>query len=462
MAGTKRHIDQVLKNKLGNHQSPITESDWDAFDVFQQKRKPNRKPLFYWGAAVLLMGLLSALLLWNSSPSSESTQGLNDSPSTENTSTVSTEQGGTGTESTDAGEEVINSTKEVQANSGSESINSPTNTPAESVPQRSPEPKQKVKGEKPDLVEGNTPSTNPSAPSNQNPILDQAQVERFAPLHIPSISPKVLLIPTPTWGWFEQAYITAYEPKDQKDSNSVLSLKKFTKNLLPMGPCVAVGFVYGFGTPQLTVPASNPTEVHKDYEGAEKGSKAKTNVFRFFGQYEHRLNLGLEFSAGLQFSSVTQVRSYSFENRNIPVIGIDNEIIGYIHIPPSQSVDPTVFNSRQNIYSASVPMTIGYAHTLGNKLRIGVRAQGSLGMNWSKSYSTLNPKTLTEMNSAGNSNPFNMTYGGGVYGEYFYLSKWSLRGSLDWTAQNKQYNSKNSYNLQNRFYELRFSLVRYL
>ena len=202
--------------------------------------------------------------------------------------------------------------------------------------------------------------------------------------------------------------------------------------------------------------------MHKDYASTQKETAAKTNVFRFFGQYEHRINLGLEFGAGLQFSSVTQVRSYSFENRNIPFIGLDGEIIAYIPVPNGQSVDATVFESRQNIYSASVPLSVGYAHTLGSNFRLGIRAQGNFGVNWSKAYANLNPKTLTEMSSAGNSNPFNMSYGGGVYGEYFYLSKWSLRGSFDWTAQNKQYQSQNNYNLQNRFYELRFSLVRYL
>lgn len=462
MAGTKRHIDQVLKNKLSNHQSPITEADWDAFDMFQQKRKPNRKPLFYWGAAVLFLGLLSALLLWNTSPSSQTTHDLNDPASSEQTNEAATEQGLTATEPMDAAEQTTSSSEESIRNSEVESSNNTANSPNGSGKEITPAQEPTVQTESPQQVDGSTPNNNPSTPQVDSPIQEQTQVERLAPLNIPSISPKVLLIPTSTWGWFEHAYIASYEPKDNKDSNTVADPTKILKNRLPMSPCIAIGFVYGFGTPQLSVPASNPAEVHKDYESAEKGSKAKTNVFRFFGQYEYRLNLGLEFAAGLQFSSVTQVRSYSFENRNIPVFDQDDQILGYFKVPPSQSVDPTVLNSRQNIYSANVPLTIGYAHTLGNKLRIGVRAQGSFGMNWSKSYTTLNPKTLTEMSSPGNSNPFNMTYGGGLYGEYFYLSKWSLRGSLDWTAQNKQYTSKNSYNLQNRFYELRFSLVRYL
>lgn len=458
MAGTKRHIDQVLRDKLSKHQAPIGEADWDAFVAFQDAQKPRRKPILYWSAAIFVLGLLSSILLWNFFGSTDAK--LNSNKSTP--APTQSEQGAPEVNNTtSAGQEI--QTQEIQTNKPGSVPESTSETPTEEVSNgtgtqqqagQSPKGEQFVQ-ERPTANSGNEGSGMDGETSTEWPI-----VARFAPLNLSSISPRVLLIPTPKWGWFEQAYITAYTPKSDKDSSKkTLPLAKVRP---PMTPCIAAGFVYGFGTPQLTVPQGEQGEVHKDYEAREKEAKAKTTAFRFFAQYEYRLKLGLEFGAGLQFSSVTQVRSYSFENRSIPFIGLDGKIISYIDVPNGQPVNPTVIESRQNIYSATVPLSVGYARNIGSNLRLGIRAQGNLGMNWSKSYLSLDPKTLTESGRAGNSNPFSASYGGGLYGEYFYLSKWSLRGSLDWTAQNNQYKAGNSYNLQNRFYEIRFSLVRYL
>jgi|GEM_PF-2384388 len=457
MAGTKRHIDQVLKNKLGNHQASITEADWDAFDAFQQKKKPSRKGLFYLGAAALFIALLSTLLFLNRNTSVDSpkaaNQPRNPAPQTEQGNQLATKP------SLSEKESVSNPTEESEINANNNEEETSANT-AQSTDHSSP-------GNTLPSADNETgadiPSTTPPSTQvlgTQNIESTPAAIERNEEVKLSRIAPRVLRIPASQLGRFEHAYIAAYAPKEDKDSNK--NLLKFVKKLPPMGPCIAVGLVYGFGTPQLSLTPGDPEQEHKDYAATEKGTSSRSNVFRFFGQYEYRIKAGLEFGAGLQFSSVTQVRKYSFENRNIPFIGPDDKILLYIRIPSNQSVDPTVFESRQNIYSATVPLTVGYAHAIGSKLRIGARVQGNMGLNWSKAYTNLNPKSLAETPSAGNSNPLNIGYGGGVYGEYFYLSKWSLRGSFDWTAQNKQYKSGNSYNLQNRFYEIRFSLVRYL
>ncbi|MHB1277590.1 MAG: hypothetical protein ACYC1Q_04265, partial [Bacteroidia bacterium] len=165
---------------------------------------------------------------------------------------------------------------------------------------------------------------------------------------------------------------------------------------------------------------------------------------------------------GLQYSSQTQVRQYDFQLREIPYLGPNGDIWFYIPIPPNQSVTPTVFESKQSIHSASVPVSIGYAHTLGSNFRLGLRAQGSLGMNWSKDFTGLSPKTLSQTTLRANVNPMSVSYGGGLFAEYFYLRAWSARVSLDWTAQNKLYKTSNSYNVSNRYYEFKLALVRYL
>ncbi|HCS20284.1 MAG TPA: hypothetical protein DIW47_06930, partial [Bacteroidetes bacterium] len=254
--------------------------------------------------------------------------------------------------------------------------------------------------------------------------------------------------------------VVAY--KKGKDQDTGMFARNSSRIPPMTTPSLAFGLAYGFGNPSLTVGNNDTTQTHRQYEQTIKGAKQNSQVFRLFLQYEYRLKFGMEFGAGLQFSSQTQVQRYNFQLREIPYMDTNGNIMFYIPIPPWQAVTPTVFESKQQMFSASVPLSFGYAHTLGKNLRLGARAQGSIGLNWSKAFNGLSPKTLSETTVSANANPLNLSYGGGLFGEYFYLDSWSARLSLDWTAQNKLYKNSNSYNITNRYYEFKLALVRYL
>lgn len=437
MAGTKRHIDQVLKSKLGNHQAKVDESDWAAFEQFlDTPKKTSRRVIYFrWAAAFLVLLGLVAGITYFSLDSTSSEQIVN-------TQTV---------------EPQSQSQTQTQTQPEAQSQSQPEiNTELQSQPQPQTQSEQGMPSRRAQ------PQPQPKTQSQPNFSTD---ITRQSSLDVKTISPRVLLIPTPSWGWFEHALLPPYQAKEEEkqDTGAAPGNNKIKSFLPPLGPSVAVGIVYGFGTPELSLKQGDPSQVHEDYNSALKGAKNSSQTFRLLAQYEYRLKFGLQLSAGLQMSSSVQVQQFSFENRKIPYFGTNGEIITYFVIPGSQPVPPTEFESRQNTYSATVPLNIGYTYRFGSKFSMGVRAQAGLGLNWAKSYSGLDPKTLAQKDNMNSSvNPLNFSFGGGLFGEYLYLEKWSVRASFDWTKQNLQYQNSNSYNMLNRYFECKLSLVRYL
>lgn len=445
MAGTKRHIDQVLKSKLGNHQAKVDESDWSAFEQFlDTPKKTSRRAIYFrWAAAFLVLLGLVAGITYFSLDSTSSEQIVNTQTVEPQPQSRHPERGST---SRRAQTQTQTQPQSLPITIGTESLQTPEmSTKPKSQPQPQPEINTELQSQ---------PQPNFSTDITRQPILD-----------VKTISPRVLLIPTPSWGWFEHALLPPYQAKEQEkqDTGAAPGNNKIKSFLPPLGPSVAVGIVYGFGTPELSLKQGDPSQVHEDYNSALQGAKNSSQTFRFLAQYEYRLKFGLQLSAGLQMSSSVQVQQFSFENRKIPYFDPNGNILTYYFIPGSQPVPPTEFESRQNTYSATVPLNIGYTYRFGSKFSMGVRAQAGLGLNWAKSYSGLDPKTLAQKDNMNSSvNPLNFSFGGGLFGEYLYLEKWSVRASFDWTKQNLQYQNSNSYNMLNRYFECKLSLVRYL
>ncbi len=458
MAKNKRHIDLELKTKLGAHEVPVMESEWTAFETFRNKKESKRRRFIYLIAAALVFIAVSGMLVWKIQDAKRNNQIENNlsekqnpvQPSEEHIATPdqkanpeNLESGGTqsGTPGTEPG---TSGTKPGTSNTGTSNkgtSNTGSGSPAESQDITTPE-RQKGKEVEPGTLDqpGFTPEITP-------------------PL---SVTPFVFRFPAPQLPWTEIPVVTAQKSSNDTDTGKTLPGKNEKKFMPISTPSLAFGLAYGFGNPALTVENNDTTQTHRQYEQTLKGAKQNSQVFRMFLQYEYRLKFGLEFGAGLQFTSQTQVQRYNFQLREIPYLGPNGDIWFYIIIPPNQPVTPTVFESRQNIYTASVPLSLGYVHKLGTNFRLGMRAQGSLGMNWSKDFIGLSPKTLSETTVRANVNPLNLSYGGGLFGEYFYLDKWSARLSVDWTAQNKQFKVSNGYNITNRYYEFKLALVRYL
>jgi hypothetical protein len=460
MAKTKRHIDLELKAKLGTHTVPVTEGDWTAFESFRKKKESKRRGYIYLIAATLLFVAVSGMLVWKyqenkplgqteKSEKTEPATGLEDKSGT---------AGKTGSETPghqgagEGGQSQESSPSEVPVKENG-TQNQETKTRNQETNPQSPIPNSQSPSEVPTPKPGTTdgPITEgPGAPDIQRfPVLSPGGIP-FITFHI---APPVL-------NGAEIPVVTAYEKGKDQDTGKFSGK---SRRIPPMTtPSLAFGVVYGFGKPSLTTGNFDSTQTHRQYEKTLKESEQTSQVFRLFAQYEYRMKFGLEFGAGLQFSSVSQVQKYNFEMRDIPYFGPDGSIWFYIPIPPNQAVTPTVFESKQTIMSATVPMSVGYSRNLGSNFRLGVRAGGSIGMNWSKDFTGLSPKTLSETTVKANVNPFNMSYGGGLFGEYFYLRGWSARVSFDWTAQNKLYKDANGYNATNRYYEFKLGVVRYL
>lgn len=455
MAGTKRHIDQELKAKLGKHTLPVMDSDWTAFEGFRKKRESKRRrTLYFIAAASLLFIALSGALIWKSFD----TPGLIHSENTEIQQTQKDEIKQAQETPTD---KPIKSEEKGKVPTG-------TGTPGEPESKQSTDKGELADGEtassakpgqdKPARDESNTPDVPVTPDAPETP--EEADAYRFPVISLFRIDSRSFIIPSPIWKSAERPSVVAYK-KDENQDTLTSPGKGKRLGFPPLStPSIALGFVYGFGNPVLSVEPIDSSETHRGYENALQGSKKSSQVFRFFLQYEYRLKLGLEFGAGLEVSSATQVQNFNFQTWDIPVFDPDGKIVNYF---PSQNPIPTQFESRQTVTSANVPVSVGYSHTFrGTNLRLGARARGSFGMNWSKGFNGLSPATLSETTLNANINPFNMSYGGGLFGEYFYLRTWSARVSLDWTAQNELYRKSNSYNINNRYYEFKLAIVKYL
>lgn len=460
MAKNKRHIDLELKAKLGTHAVPVTESDWTAFETFRNKREGKRRRFIYLIAACLVFVGVMGMLVWKF----QDTKTLSGTEKPENVQLPPTTDDKTGpaekseTLTVDPSEEKHKTLPESESGKPQWKSNSTeTTSPESNAPGTTPfkTPASPEGGENPQQKQGVTDGLMTEGPGG-------IDIQRFQTLRLVSITPFVFYIAAPALNQTSIPAVVAYEKAENKDTGKALAGFKPKSIGIPFTPSLALGLVYGFGKPEMMLGDIDSARTHRQYENTLKEAKQSSQVFRLNLQYEYRLKFGVEFGAGLQFSSVTQVQKYSFQMRDIPYIDTDGTILFYIPIPPNQTVTPTAFESKQNIFSASVPMSVGYAHNLGKSFRLGARAQGSFGMNWSKDFTGLSPSTLSETSLKANVNPLNMSYGGGLFGEYFYLRTWSARVSLDWTAQNKLYKQSNSYNAINRYYEFKLALVRYL
>lgn len=425
---------------------PVDESDWTAFEAILDAPKRKAPPVLYfkWAAALFVVfGLVGSL--WYFAEIHRKAEPLVQNPS----------------------EQSANQTQENTANTSQSSSHDAGKIEQERATQETPIPSETFSQSPRKLLEAYNPSASSTDRSDAQPQSSQ-EIVRHPNRDVKIISPRVLLIPTPSWGWFEHASLAPYTAKNEtnQDSSAISNKnkdkypKKFT--FPAMGPSLSIGFAYGFGSPKLVLKNAAPEKVHEDYNSTLRSAKKQTQSFRFEVNYEYRFLSGLHLTTGLNIISSTQIQQFNFENRKIPYLDVNGDILTYIQVPPSQSVTPTIFTSRQNINTVSIPVGIGYSYRISNRFSLGIRGRAGLGINWSNPYLGLDPVTLTEQNVRSSVNPFNFQAGGGVFGEYLYLEKWSVRGSFDWQTQNKQYKNSNNYNLINRYYLIKLSLVRYL
>ncbi|MDX5321406.1 MAG: hypothetical protein LPK45_09785 [Bacteroidota bacterium] len=461
MAINKRHIDEELRRQLANHQAPVQETEWDAFEQFMDARQPKKRPVAWWKYAAILLLLVSVgVVVWNPFSSSELTDKKESAQSTTIENVPQPELGSANPQSkntvrpeTLSGESTSPSGHEtnqgIESTSGQPSAKSSQTTDNSAI--------------NPEASESRTPRPE-GLREVYTPQEEEIETSRFAERTVKTISPRVLLIPTPKWGWFEQSFLAVNTPAEKPKANNNQNNPGRGKSIrVPsFGPAITAGVSYGFGNPALQTKTGDPSYVHEDYNNRLKESTARTNALRFFASYEYQMKAGIRVSAGIQYTQTTQTRQFNFEQRKIPYIGLDGEIITYLQIPAGQPVTPTVFVSEESIQTASIPLTLSYSRSLTPNLSFGVRAQSGIGLNWANQFNGLSPLTLTEESMSSPVNPMNLTYGGGLFGEYVYLSKWGIRANFDWVGQNKQYQSSNSYNLNNRFYECKLTLVRYL
>lgn len=460
-----RHIDKVLKEKLGNHSLPVTEQDWTEFQsLFQKHRRTRRGIVWFVSICLISIAGLGIWLIRSGAPSGPETTTEQQDNNTTGTTPEEFNNGSRG-QSEDGG----NTSTEQKQHIHSQSDGIASQTPVKgSQPQ--PQPQQQ------DLPSNGSNASNGTNSSNGSNTGDPVEggvqpgrtpgadpvVNRYPPLPAPFIAGMPFHLPSSFHPKENKPdYVAAYTAKDSSKNSNHLK-KPFQQPKL--GPGIAFGMVYGFGQPALSVPDYDTTIIHKEYRDKLENTPRQSSTFRLYARYEHRLNLGVEVAGGLEFSSTVQKQQYNFEMRTIPYFDTNGNIFLYIPLPANQQGDITRFDSKVQIYSIRVPVSIGYSRFLGENFRLGARVQSSFGLNWSNSsYKGLRPASLEETTMKAPVNPFSLTYGGGLFAEYFYLErKWSMRGSFDWTGQNGQFKKKNPYNLNNRFYELNLAIVRYL
>ncbi len=495
MTRERKHIDQVLKEKLSGQKLPVTEADWEAFRTFRtsrdgEKKKPRtlfmllkekldgqRSPVaesewhlfrsryaavkaarsrrFYLGiSALVLLLALTGTVIWLSNPGSApnpSETGM-DTPTKQPQATPEHNPVNPG---------------EADGKTGQ------TNGQAEQAPEI---PATPGKGQQPDReTTGEIASGNGAngTPGNRNPGDPGKKSEDPAPAsgftrYINPVPAGIQAFRLPFTGRpdLELVYPGMLTPPDKdgtttKDTKQDKKELRREKNLQGKGPSLALGFMYGIGNPNLQNVGTG-YQVHEQYAEVIRNTPTRSTVKRLYLRYEHRWRWGLDFGAALEYSSSLQTQQLNFQRRSLPFYDLDGRtVLGYIPIPDSMRTT-TAFHSQQSFFAFRLPISVGYSRFVSEKLMLGGRLSYALGYRWSgENYQGIDPETLLTANLKSKANPLSMLYGAGIYAEYFYLTNYSVRASIDASVGNLQYRN-NNYNLTNRFYEFNLAMIWYL